>query len=907
MLLKRKRYKALILNTVVAVFVLIFLQPAAAQVPIGLGTVKKKQSTVLPKELSYASPREYEIADIEVEGAETLNKNALISITGLKVGDQIRLPGDATATAIHKLWKMGIIGNVSIHITKIEGDKIWLKIKLTERPRLTRILISGVNKTQEGELKENLDLIKGRVVSDAVVKNAELTVKDYLIDKGYMNAEIKVKQQKDSIVTNGVALSIKVKKNTKVRVKYIDFVGNEVYGNSKLKSKMKKTHEKIHFTLFRAAVEGLIKMTPERAWELISKSHEVSKEELVESMGEYININIFKTTKFKHEEYKNDKKALVDFYNSKGYRDAIILADTVTKLENDELAIKIHIGEGHKYYFRDIIWSGNFVYTDETLNRVLGLKKGDVYNMELVQKKLQFNPNGPDVSSLYMDNGYLFFSVNPIEVRIIGDSIDLEMRVFEGDQAKISRVIIKGNDRTNDHVIRREIRTLPGDYFSRELLIRTQRELSQLGYFDPEQIGMVPIPNPADGTVDIEYTLVERPSDQVELSGGWGGYYGFVGTVGLVFNNFSLRNIANFKAWRPLPVGDGQRLSLRIQANGKQYQNYSLTFTEPWLGGKKPNSFTVGFNHSVIRTFAYYSTANQGSMTMTTASVGLGKRLKWPDDYFTLTHRLSFTLYNFDDFVSRDNQQIGFNTGTARNFNYNVTLMRNSIDNPMFPRAGSSISLSLTLTPPFSLWEDLDYENILPERLYRWIEYYKWMIDAKFYQKLFGNLVFSARMHLGFINTYSNNKPVGPFDRFQMGGSGLSGNQFIVGYDIIALRGYDDQTITPPSYGRSVAPNTIRGGVAYNKFVFELRYPVTTSQASTIYVLAFAEAGNNFYTLSEYDPFNLYKAVGFGARIFMPAFGLMGIDWGYGFDAIPYSGGRVSGSQFHFSIGQQLR
>jgi len=906
MLLKRKRYKALIRNTAVAVFVFIFLQQATAQVPLGLGRVQKKQS-VLPKELSYATPREYEIAGIEVDGVETLNKNALISITALKVGDKIRLPGEATATAIHKLWKMGIIGNVSIHITKIEDDKVWLKIQLTERPRLTRILINGVNKTQEGELKENLDLIKGRVVSDAVVKNAELTVRDYLIDKGYLNADIKVKQERDSIVTNGVALNINVKKHSKVRVKYMDFVGNEVYGDSKLKSKMKKTHEKIHFTLFRAAMQGLLKMTPKKAWDLISKSHEVSKDDLVESMGKYVNINIFKTTKFKRDEYKNDKKALIDFYNSKGYRDAIITADTVNKLINDELAVTIYIDEGRKYYFHNIIWSGNFVYSDETLNKVLGLKTGDVYNMELVQKKLQFNPNGPDVSSLYMDNGYLFFNVNPVEVRIVGDSIDVEMRVFEGDQARISRVIIKGNDRTNDHVIRREIRTLPGDYFSRQLLIRTQRELSQLGYFDPEQIGMVPIPNPADGTVDIEYTLVERPSDQVELSGGWGGYYGFVGTVGLVFNNFSLRNIANFKAWRPLPVGDGQRLSLRIQANGKQYQNYSLTFTEPWLGGKKPNSFTVGFNHSVIRTFAYYNMTDQGSMTMTTASVGLGKRLKWPDDYFTLTHRLSFTLYNFDNFVSRDNQQIGFNTGTARNFNYNVTLMRNSIDNPMFPRSGSSISLSLTLTPPFSLWEDLDYEKVLPERLYRWIEYYKMMIDAKFYQKLFGNLVFSARAHLGFINTYSADKPIGPFDRFQMGGSGLSGNQFIVGYDIIALRGYDDQTITPPSYGRSVDPGTVRGGVAYNKFVFELRYPVTTSQASTIYVLAFAEAGNNFYTLSEYDPFNLYKAVGFGARIFMPAFGLMGIDWGYGFDSVPFSGGKVSGSQFHFSIGQQIR
>ena len=906
MLSKRKGYRVSLRHAVSAAFMVIFFQLAEAQVPLGLGAGYKKQN-VLPKELSYANPREYEIAGIEVKGVETLNKNALISITGFKVGDRVRLPGSATTTAIRKLWKMGIIGNISISISKIEGDKAWLVIQLTERPRLTRINISGVNKTQEGELKDNLDLIKGRVVSDAVIKNAELTVKDYFIDKGFLNVQVKIKQEKDSIVTNGVALNIRVNKHTKVHVRYIKFVGNEVFGDNKLKSKMKKTHEKIHFTLFRAAMEGLIKMTPKKAWELITKSHDVSKDQLVESLSKYVNINIFKTTKFKRDEYKNDKKLIVDFYNSKGYRDAIITSDTVKKLENDELGIVIHLFEGKKYYFRNIIWSGNFVYTDDLLNKVLGVKKGDVYNMELVNKKLQFNPNGPDISSLYMDNGYLFFRVDPVEMRVVGDSIDLEMRIQEGDQARISRIIVEGNDRTSDHVIRREIRTLPGDYFSRQLLIRTQRELSQLGYFDPEKIGLTPIPNPADGTVDIKYTVVEKPSDQVELSGGWGGYYGFVGTVGLVFNNFSLRNIANFKAWRPLPVGDGQRLSIRIQANGKQYQNYSFTFTEPWLGGKKPNSFTVGINHSVIRTFAYYNVASNGYMTMTTASLGLGKRLKWPDDYFTLTHRLSFTMYNFHDFVSRDNQQIGFTTGKARNFNYNVTLMRNSVDNPMFPRAGSSVSLSLTLTPPFSLWEDIDYARALPEAIYRWIEYYKLMIDAKFYQKLFGNLVFSARAHLGFLNTYTKDKPTGPFDRFQMGGSGLSGNQFIVGYDIIALRGYEDQAITPPSYGRPVSPNTIRGGVAYNKFVFELRYPVTTSQATTIYVLAFAEAGNNFYTLPEYDPFNLYRSAGVGARIFMPAFGLMGIDWGYGFDSIPFSGGKVSGSQFHFSIGQQFR
>ena len=483
------------------------------------------------------------------------------------------------------------------------------------------------------------------------------------------------------------------------------------------------------------------------------------------------------------------------------------------------------------------------------------------------------------------------------------------MMVYEVDQAIINKIIIPGNDRTNDHVIRREIRTLPGQYFNRSLLIRTQRELSQLGYFDPEQIGINPIPNPSDGSVDIEYALVEKPSDQVELSGGWGGYYGFVGTVGLVFNNFSLRNITNFKAWKPLPVGDGQRLSLRVQANGKIYQNYSLTFTEPWLGGKKPNSLTVGINRSVIRNQNIYTGQDYGGMVMNTVSAGLGKRLKWPDDYFTMSNTFSFTQYVFDNYVSSGNSQIGFNTGTARNLKYNLTISRNSVDSPMFPRGGSSISLSVDLTPPYSLFRDPSYyDDASPEKLYGWVEYHKWMFDAKYYQKLFGNLVFSVRAHLGFIGTYSDYSPTGPFDRFQMGGSGLSGaSNWIVGYDLIALRGYEDNRITPPGYGR-VLPSEfgLNGGVAYDKFVFELRYPLTMAASSTIFVLAFAEAGNNFHTLQDFDPFNNYRSAGFGARIFMPAFGLLGIDWGYGFDTVPGTN-TPSGGQFHFSIGQQFR
>ena len=881
-----------------------------AQFKLGIGN---NSDTKVQKEdkiaLSYANPREYEIAEINVTGLETIDKNALISLSGLKVGDKIRIPSQTTSNAIKKLWDRGIIGNVALYISKVEGDKAYLVLELTERPRLTRIFLKGVNKTQETDIKENLDLIKGKIVSDAVLKNAELTVKDYFVDKGFLNTEINIEQQKDSIITNGVLLNIYVDKKSKVRIDKITFDGNEDITDDKLRSKFKKTNEKLRFDVFQDAFRAIKTAKPKNAWNFLTKSHEVSGKDIMDYFGESVNVNFFKSSKFKKDEFKEDKKKLISYYNSKGYRDARIISDSLYDAAANEINIDIKIEEGNKYYFGNIEWSGNFVRSDEILDQVLGIKKGDVYDMELIQKKLTFNPNGEDISSLYMDYGYLFFQVNPVEVRINNDSIDVEMRIYEGEQAKINKVIITGNDRTSDHVIRREIRTLPGQYFSRSQLIRTQQLLSQLGYFDAEQIGINPIPNPSDGTVDIEYSLVERPSDQVELSGGWGGYYGFVGTVGLVFNNFSLRNITNFKAWKPLPVGDGQRLSLRVQANGRIYQNYSLTFTEPWLGGKKPNSLTVGANRSVIRNTNYYTQQEYGSMVMNTVSAGLGKRLKWPDDYFTMSNTFSYTHYIFDDYQSSSNNQIGFSTGTARNLKYNLTIARNSVDQPMFPRTGSEISLSVDLTPPYSLFRDPSfYEDATDEQLYGWVEYHKWMFDAKYYQKLIGNLVFSARAHFGFISTYSEYAPTGPFDRFQMGGSGLSGaNNWIVGYDLIALRGYEDNKITPPGYGRFLPTDFgLNGGVAYNKFVFELRYPLSMAQSSTIYVLGFAEAGNNFHTLKDFDPFNNYRSIGFGARIFMPAFGLLGIDWGYGFDTLP-GDTKPSGGQFHFSIGQQFR
>lgn len=902
---KVKKYKL----TILSIFFILSAQTMYGQIKLGVGSDSNDDDEI---ELSYANPREYEIADIKVTGVETLNENALISISGLKVGDRIKIPSDATANAIKKLWENGIIGNVTIYITKVEGDKAWLNIELAERPRLTRIEFEGVNKTQTSDLNENLELIRGRVLSDAVVKNAQLTVRNYFIDKGYLNTDVDIVKRPDTLITNGMKLLINVDKKKKVRINRVNFTGNEAFYDSRLKSKMKETNEKLRFHLFREAFKFFTSFGPKKALNFFTKSHKVDKEGVKEYLSKNVNVNFFKPSKFNRDKYKEDKKSLISFYNSKGYRDATIVSDSIYSISNKEINIDIHVDEGKKYYFRDIIWTGNFIYSDEQLDRVLGVEKGDVYNMELIQKKISFNPQGTDINGLYMDNGYLFFQIQPVEVNIVDDSIDVEMRIHEGEQATINKVIVKGNDRTNDHVIYREIRTLPGQKFNRSLLIRTQRELSQLGYFDPEQIGIQPIPHPSDGTVDIEYTLVERPSDQIELSGGWGGYFGFVGTVGLIFNNFSVKNIPNFDKWRPLPVGDGQKLSLRVRANGKQFQNYSFQFTEPWLGGRKPNSFTIGLNRSVQRTFSrdprtfsFNFGSNSGKLALTSISLGLGKRVRWPDDYFSINNTLSFTFYEFEDFTSTSNIQLGFSTGTARNLSYQFQVSRNSIDQPMFPRSGSSVTLGITLTPPYSLFNDIDYETATREEMFKWVEYHKWMFDAEYYQSVVGNLVLNARAHYGFIDTYSSKAPTGPFDRFQLGGDGLAGNNFILGYDVIGLRGYENNTITPPNYGYRTTEE-INGGVAYNKYVLELRYPVSLNPQSTIYVLGFAEAGNNFYKLEDFNPFSTYRSAGFGARIFMPAFGLLGIDWGYGFDTLP-GRNEPSGAQFHFSIGRQIR
>ena len=859
--------------------------------------------------LNYANPKEYTIAGIEVTGIEILDKNAMISISGLKIGDKIKIPGDDISNAIRKIWKYGLVGDISILVDRIEGNDVYLLIELAERSRLNSFYFTGISKTQESGLKEDLNLIRGKIVNDAMVRNTELAVKKYFVKKGFLNTEVKVTQELDTL-NDGIKLQIDVDPKSKVKINKISFYGNETFSDGTLKGRLKKTKEHPRFTLHRTLLTSVFQ--PKK---YLGKPYKASWADVKEWLGDNVKLNIFASSKYIQSEYDADKQRVIEYYNSKGYRDAEIVEDSIYKHNDRTINIDFKVYEGPKYYFRNIIWAGNFVYSDRQLDAVLGIAKGDVYNNELIQRKITFNPKGMDVSGLYMDDGYLFFRINPVEVAVAGDSIDVEMRIFEGEQATIDQVTITGNERTSDHVIRRELMTIPGDKFRRSDIIRTQQSLSQLGYFAPEKVNPNLQPNQAEGTVDIEWQVEEQSNDQIELSGGWGGYYGFVGTLGLTFNNFSLRNVPNLKNWKPLPVGDGQRLQLRVQANGRQYQSYSFSFTEPWLGGRKPHSLTVSLNSSVQRSlYNYYApipdpTDNTPTLKVNSVTVGLGRRLEWPDNYFTLTNSVSFLTYTLVNWYSGG---LGFEDGNANSITFNTTLSRRSVNEIMYPSQGSEISLSLTLTPPHSLWRDIDYSTATNAEKFAWIEYHKWMFDAKYYLPLDSRkkLVIEAKAHFGFIGQYTEKAGIGPFERFFLGGDGLAGgfNSFLLGQEIIGLRGYENNKITPPLYDNygEVPTNEVQGGIVYDKFGLELRYPVTTGSAATIYGFGFIEAGNNWANYEDFNPFELYKSAGFGARIFMPAFGLIGLNWAYGFDTLE-NANQPSGSQFHFTIGQQLR
>jgi outer membrane protein insertion porin family len=819
----------------------------------GLGSFKTN-STTSTKDFDYANPKEYTIGGISVEGASYLDPNALISLTGLRIGDKILVPGEAIGLAIRKLWKQGLLGDVSIEVDKFEGESVFLKLVLTERPRLSRFDFTGISKGQKSTLKDKVTLVRGRIVNDVIIKNTEVAIKQHYIQKGFRNVKVNIVQKKDTTLANSVRLEIDVDKGKKVRIQEIEIEGNTAIADKKLKRKLKKTKE-------------------------------------------YVSWNIFRSSKFIPNEFKKDKKSLVTYYNKEGYRDAYIISDTVETVE-DGVKIKMTVNEGNKYHYRNITWSGNYIHSDTLLGSVLGVRKGDVYNPEDLQKRMSYNPTGLDITSLYMDDGYLFFNIQPVEIRVDNDSIDVEMRIYEGDQATISKVIVTGNTRTRDHVILREVYTLPGQKFSRSALLRTQQQLSQLGYFDAESIGINPMPNVADGTVDIHYSVVEKPNDQIELSGGWGGgAIGFIGTLGLTFNNFSSSRLLDFSSWSPLPQGDGQQVSLRFQASGRQFQTYSFSFTEPWLGGKKPNSFSISLQHSQQSQIDPRSREITGNFQVSGITLSLGRRLRVPDNYFTLSNSLAYLRYSLNNY-----RGIGFRNITDGIFNnivFNTTLSRSSIDSPIYPRNGASMSLSLGLTPPFSSFRNINYETAPDVEVFKFVEYHKWMFDNSWYTPIVGDLVFSARAHMGFIGSYNSSTPKSPFERFILGGSGLGFGNLLLGSDIIGLRGYDDNSVVPSDSKRE-------GGVAYNKFVMELRYPVTLNQAASIFVLAFAEGGNNWGSFDTFQPFNLKRSAGVGARIFMPAFGLLGIDWAYGFDQIPGNPG-ANGAQFHFTIGQMIR
>lgn len=803
--------------------------------------------------LDYSNPKEFEIGGITVSGVKYLDHSVLIHLSGLKVGDVILVPGEEITQSVEKLWKQGLFSDVRITATKIIGNRIFFDIYLLERPRLSKFSFTGVTKSEAEDIREDIKLLKGSQVTDNVIINTRNKIKQFYIDKGFLKTIVNIQQLEDTSLTNNVELRINVLKNEKVKINEIIFSGNTVLKEAKLRRTMKETKRKIWY-------------------------------------------NIFKSSKLIDKKYKEDKEKIIAKYNELGYRDAQILSDSIYFVEDKIINIEIRINEGSKYYFRDITWVGNSKYTTEVLDAILGIKKGDIFDQSVLDNKLYIEEDA--VSSLYLDNGYLFFSVTPVETKIENDSIDLEMRIIEGKQARINRITISGNTKTNEHVVRRELHTKPGQLFSRSDIIRSHRELAQLGYFDPERLDVTPIPNPVDGTVDLEYTVEEKPSDQIELSGGWGANM-VVGTLGLVFNNFSARNFFKADAWRPLPSGDGQKLSLRAQTNGTYYQSYSASFIEPWLGGRKPNSFSVSIYHSIRNYGTYYTTDETASMKVSGVSIGLGRRLQWPDDFFVLSHELSYQQYNLKNYT-------GFliSDGKSKNISLKTTFTRNSVSQPIYPRRGSMFSLSLQLTPPFSLFTENNYSTMTDAEKYKWIEYHKWTVKSSWFTTLAGKLVLNTKAEFGFLGIYNEDLGPSPFEGFNLGGDGLSGYN-LYGRETIALRGYDNGSSNQGSLTPVISGRGVVGGNIYNKFVFELRYPFSLNPSATIYGLAFLEGGNAWYEHNEFNPFDIKRSAGVGIRVFLPMFGMLGVDWGYGFDPVPNALER-SGGQFAFTIGQQF-
>ncbi|NLH33697.1 MAG: BamA/TamA family outer membrane protein [Lentimicrobium sp.] len=853
------------------------------------------QINIGPPELDidYMNPVEYEIGGITVTGIEFLDRNVLIMISGLNVGQKVKIPSDKFSDAIENLWKQGLFEHVSITATDVQDKMVFLNIDLREKPRLSKYTFEGVKKSEGDNLKDEIKISSGDVVTENLITNSRNRIVNYYAKKGFFDAEVDIRQISDTTRLNSVILVFDIKKNNRIRIYDIEITGNKKLSDQQVLRALKNTKEKGAFRPFDE-IETLI-------WDVTRHALLLQFDTLYAKAGEYLNNNmklrIFKTSKYIESEYENDKQNLIEKYNSLGYRDAKIVRDSIYRNDDMTMNILIEVDEGPQYFFGNISWVGNTIYTDEFLSDVLKIQRGDVYNKEMLTTNLSFNPSGVDVSSLYLDDGYLFFQAIPVEIRVENDTIDLEIRIREGKQARISKVNVKGNTKTNDQVVVRELRSRPGQLFNRSNIIRTTRELAQLRYFDAETIKPDIQPNPADGTVDIIYEVEETSADQIELSGGW-GYGRILGTLGLSFNNFSLQNLFKKEAWRPIPSGDGQKLFIRLQSYGRGYISYNFSFTEPWFGGKKPNSFSVSYFHSLYSNGLSKKDPSRSAFLTDGVVLGLGKRLQWPDDYFTLYQAASFQIYKLDNYARIFS--FGTGNGNYNNFNYNFIFARNSIDAPIYPRSGSEVSLSVAATPPYSAFNNKDYKNMPVEEKYKWIEYHKWKIRTNFYMNIIQNLVLSTRVQFGFLGTYNHDIGVTPFERFFLGGDGLSGYNNLDGRELIGMRGYSNESITPNYYLKDNV-----GGVIYSKYTFEVRYPFSLNPNATIYALSFLEAGNSWESFAAFNPYTVFRSAGFGLRVFLPMFGILGLDWGYGFDKVPGIPDANRG-HFHFSINQSI-
>ncbi|MDR1006905.1 MAG: outer membrane protein assembly factor BamA [Bacteroidales bacterium] len=839
-------------------------------------------------DIDYYSPKEYEVGGITIVGADHLDHVAVIQEAGISVGDKITIPGDKTAAAIDKLWDQGIFDDVKIVVDKLVGRTIFLRYELVCKPRLTTYKFKGIGRAEETKIREKMKIGMGDVVTDNLKLNCLNVIHDFFVGRGFLDVSATIEEAKDTTTTrNDVNLTFIIDKGSKIRIKDIVIDGNEASDSINSNANFfKRIYNRLSGK--RPMCDGNIRST--------------MKETKV-----YHWWRFWKGSRFVASDFEKDKQLIIDKYNNKGYRDATVTLDTmynesvpkywigfwnklwfVKNKTKQRLVLKLSVYEGQKYFFRNITWVGNTKYSSDELSKRLRIKKGDVYNKELLTTNMTYDPTGKDITSLYMDDGYLWFNVRPVEINIVGDSIDIEMRMYEGKQARIRRVGLEGNTVTNDYVVMRELRTLPGDMFSRDAVMRSIREIQQLSYFDNEKITPDIKDDQANGVVDIVYQVNEKSSSEFNISGGWGEGVGFMFTGGMSLTNFSARNLFKKDAWKPFPAGDGQRLGFQVSISSKYYRSLQFSFTEPWLGGRKPTSLTASIFYSYFSD-AYFQKETY-HLGVYGASVSLGKRLTQPDDYFTLVQGISFLQYDNSNYPSLTTAN-----GRSNNLNYNVTLARNSVDQPIYPRTGSEFSAGLQLTFPYSLVNGKDYDKLWSEgnlsEIYNWIEYYKIRLKASWFFNLAGDLVVNARARFGFLGQYNSKVGYSPYERFYVGGDGLQ-NYGIDGRELIAMRGYASGVLSPDG-----------GATVFDKFTLELRYPITLNPMASIYVLGFFEAGNSWADFKSFAPFQMNRSAGFGIRLFMPMFGLIGLDWGYGFDKI---GGVVSGSHFSISLGQTM-